>query len=143
MNSLPMKKVQQGFTLIELMIVVAIVGILAAIAIPAYQDYIIRAKITEALGQADMAKAAVSEYRQSMAALPTDNTAAGLATPGSYASRYVTQLQVASGVITVTVSGSTGTTGTITMTPTIGQAGQVNWTCSGTVPPKYRPSTCR
>ncbi|MDD2760401.1 MAG: pilin [Methylomonas sp.] len=139
-----MKKVQQGFTLIELMIVVAIVGILAAIAIPAYQDYIIRAKITEALGQADMAKAAVSEYKQSMAAFPESNAAAGLATDASYASRYVTTLTVSgSGVINVTVSGSTGTTRDIIMTPALGEAGQVNWRCGGTVPQKYRPSTCR
>ena len=143
MNTLPMKKVQQGFTLIELMIVVAIVGILAAIAIPAYQDYIIRAKITEALGQADMAKAAVSEYRQSMAALPTDNAQAGLAAAASYVSRYVTSLTVASGVITVVVSPSTGTSGNITMTPSMGPAGQINWVCAGSVPAKYRPSTCR
>ncbi|MGR8932665.1 MAG: pilin, partial [Gammaproteobacteria bacterium] len=113
MNTLSMKKVQQGFTLIELMIVVAIVGILAAIAIPAYQDYIIRSKVTDALSQADMAKVAISEYRQTNNVYPADQATAGLATAASYATKYVQKLEVAAntGVITVTVTGTTGTTG--------------------------------
>ena len=69
---------QQGFTLIELMIVVAIIGILAAIAIPAYQDYTIRAKVTEAMGLASSAKTSVSEYRLSQSAFPANATQAGL-----------------------------------------------------------------
>ena len=75
-----MKKYQQGFTLIELMIVVAIIGILAAIAIPAYQDYTVRAKVSEAVVAASAAKAAVSEFAVSQNALPTTAAAAGFST---------------------------------------------------------------
>lgn len=146
MNTLPMKKIQQGFTLIELMIVVAIVGILAAIAIPAYQDYIIRAKVTDALSQADMAKVAVAEYAQTNAGvLPTANGQAGLAQPGSYLTKYVTSLTVGTGgAITLVLSNSviTGSTN-IVLTPTAGAAGQLDWKCNGSIASKYRPSSCR
>jgi len=137
-------RLQQGFTLIELMIVVAIIGILAAVAVPAYQDYTVRAKISEALAQADMAKNAVAEFRQTMSSYPNSNASAGLASQASFLSKYVSTLAVGtSGVITVTVTASTGTNGTITMTPTVGAAGQIDWRCGGTVPAKYRPSSCR
>src|SRR6266566_7302170 len=76
-----MKRLQQGFTLIELMIVVAIVGILAAIALPAYQDYIARSKITEALAFLDSAKTSVAEFTASNGGLPSNSSSAGLATP--------------------------------------------------------------
>ena len=76
---------QQGFTLIELMIVVAIIGILAAIAIPAYQDYTIRAQVSEGLSLASGAKAAVSEYYQDRGIMPADNLSAGLATANTIA----------------------------------------------------------
>ncbi|MGZ5036893.1 MAG: pilin, partial [Usitatibacter sp.] len=72
-----MKKVQQGFTLIELMIVVAIIGILAAIAIPAYQDYTIRAKVTELINAAGVCKTSVAEYYQTKGAMPPDITTSG------------------------------------------------------------------
>src|SRR5436309_7350195 len=82
-----MKRIQQGFTLIELMIVVAIVGILAAIALPAYQDYVIRSKMSEAEAAIAACKTSVSEYLSTHASLPADNTAAGC---GTHATQFVT-----------------------------------------------------
>ncbi|HTT07452.1 MAG TPA: pilin [Gammaproteobacteria bacterium] len=139
-----MKKLQQGFTLIELMIVVAIIGILAAVAIPAYQDYTIRARVTEGIGMAAAAKTAVSEYRLSRTAFPADNSAAGVA--NTISSKFVTGLTVTSGVITVTYAtlGNTNADGkTITFAPTLSNS-TVQWICTGgNMPGKYRPANCR
>lgn len=139
-----MKKVQQGFTLIELMIVVAIIGILAAIALPAYNDYTTRAKVSEGIGLAAAAKSAVSEYRISLAAYPTNNTLAGL--PTQIASKYVSSVNVgAAGIITVGYKAAAGVTAasTIIFRPTFA-TGTVDWTCTGgTVQDSYRPSNCR
>ena len=88
-----MKK-QQGFTLIELMIVVAIIGILAAIAIPAYQDYTIRAQVSEGLNLSGAAKAAVTEYFQDQGAFPGTNNLAGLEAAVNIAGKYVSQVSV-------------------------------------------------
>src|SRR5210317_1747821 len=95
-----MKK-QQGFTLIELMIVVAIIGILAAIAIPAYQDYTIRAQVSEGLNLSSGAKAAVTEYYMDRGSYPTDNVLAGLSTAASIDGKYVVSVTNALGLITV------------------------------------------
>src|ERR1700736_5232245 len=100
-----MKRVQQGFTLIELMIVVAIVGILAAIALPAYQDYVIRSKMSEAIAAMAACKTSISEYASSHAAFPADETIAGCSTT---VTKYVASLTVAgTGAITAT-SQNTG-----------------------------------
>ena len=137
-----MRKQQSGFTLIELMIVVAIIGILAAIAIPAYQDYTLRAKVTEGINLAAAAKSAVSEYYVSQGSFPTDNAAAGLNT--TIKSDYVSSVTVSAGKITVTLAGPTEISGkTFTLTPTYAD-GAIKWTCAtGTVEKKYLPANCR
>ena len=146
-----MKKVQQGFTLIELMIVVAIIGILAAIAIPAYQDYTIRAQVSEGLNLSAGAKAAVTEYFQDQGAFPSDNVQAGISQPGTIQGKYVVTVGVAAGVITVTYANNGTQTAnaaisgaTLTMTP-LNNTGSVSWTCAAgnLLQPKWLPAACR
>jgi type IV pilus assembly protein PilA len=145
-----MKKLQQGFTLIELMIVIAILGILMAIAIPAYQDYTVRAKVSEAMQMAAPAKLAVAESASSNGGvLPGTSTAAGYSFPG--ATSFVSSIVIgANGVITAAVTPATGTTGSLVLKPTrVGGASsaQLTWTCDSaagtTIPSKYVPSKCR
>jgi type IV pilus assembly protein PilA len=137
-----MKSAQKGFTLIELMIVVAIIGILAAIAIPAYSDYTKRAKVSELVTAASACKASVSEFYQSEATLPTDVTEAGCS---SNTSKYVASLTVATGVITVAVVTTTGITGNYVLTPTGSTTtGALDWDCtSSTIDDKFLPANCR
>jgi len=142
-----MKK-QQGFTLIELMIVVAIIGILAAIAIPAYSDYTIRAQVSEGITLAGGAKAAVSEFVMDRGAFPTDNTQAGLSAPGDISGKYTTSVTNASGVVTIIYGGTSAhaeLSGDTLMLSAVTSAGSVIWACptTGTVLPKHRPATCR
>ena len=137
-----MKKNMQGFTLIELMIVVAIVAILAAIALPAYQDFLKRSKVSEVAAAAAACKTSVSEYLASNNALPTSTGQAGC---NSIATQYVSGLDVgANGVITVT-SRVTGATGTLTLSPTAVLTDGIvtSWTCNGSIDAKFKPSTCR
>jgi type IV pilus assembly protein PilA len=136
-----MRKIQQGFTLIELMIVVAIIGILAAVALPAYQDYTVRAKVSEVMLAASSAKVPVAEFFQTYGRLPS--TASVAIT--SQTSQYVASLAWDGAVITATSRnlGATDATGTITMTPSDAGGGVLNWACAGSIPAKYRPSSCK
>lgn len=144
-----MKKVQQGFTLIELMIVVAIIGILAAIAIPAYQDYTVRAKMSEALAAASPAKTSVSEFFTAEGSMPADQAAAGF--ESNINSKYVQSVTYdgTTNLITVTVADlgpiAAGTS-VISLSPTTTGVAGVDWSCNaaaGFTDTKYLPATCR
>jgi type IV pilus assembly protein PilA len=138
------RNVQKGFTLIELMIVVAIIGILAAVALPAYQDYTKRARVSEGLGLASGAKTAVAEYFASKSVFPTTNASAGIAPAGSITGNAVRSVTVgAGGGITVVYSTLVASGATIILTPTAAN-GSVKWNCKlGNVDAKFRPSECR
>ena len=143
-----MNTMQKGFTLIELMIVVAIIGILAAIAIPAYTDYTARAKITEAVGALASAKTSVSEYYTSMGKMPADGDAAGINEnpAGSYVDEVV-YAKTSDTVSTVTaeLKGVNGTANgkKFKLTGTGSDAG-VTWACATVdLDQKYLPANCR
>jgi type IV pilus assembly protein PilA len=140
-----MNKMQKGFTLIELMIVIAIIAILAAIALPAYQDYATRAKMSEVIVMTEPAKLAVSETSSSLGALASVTAAnSGYSFPG--ATSYVSAIAIAdtTGVITAT-STVTNAAGSLVLTPTaVGTTAQLTWVCSSPdISPKYLPSKCR
>jgi type IV pilus assembly protein PilA len=142
-----MKKYQQGFTLIELMIVIAILGILMAIAIPAYQDYQVRAKVSEGMNLSSGAKLAVAEVRSSTGAFPGSAASAGIS--ATITGNNVSKVDVgANGLITVTYSGPPVIAGNQLMLEPTFTGGSVKWDCTNavagtTVPSKYLPSQCR
>jgi len=167
-----MKKIQKGFTLIELMIVVAIIGILAAIAIPAYQDYTIRSQVTEGLTLASDIKASIAETTAQTGNWPANLVAVGLALNTDKEARYVDLVDVANGTITITYgkdANSRITNATLAIQPLVNANGDIVWVCGnandpanstndsngavagGTLSPngvtsvldKYMPASCR
>ena len=149
-----MKTLQKGFTLIELMIVVAIIAILAAIAIPAYQDYVIRSQVSEGMSLADGAKTAIAEFYSNNGHFPSNNTSAGLAQPLSINGKYTTKLGTgsdgdAAGKITVTYGNKANSHINTLMLDlsAITHTGSTEWHCSSaggtTIPDKYLPASCR
>ncbi|HEZ6846232.1 TPA: pilin [Neisseria meningitidis] len=162
-----MNTLQKGFTLIELMIVIAIVGILAAVALPAYQDYTARAQVSEAILLAEGQKSAVTEYYLNHGKWPDGNSDAGVASASEIKGKYVEKVEVAKGVITATML-STGVNNEIKGKKLSlwakRQAGSVKWFCgqpvkradagtdaaitadtdtNGKIDTKHLPSTCR
>ena len=140
------RSMQKGFTLIELMIVVAIIGILAAVALPAYQDYTVRAKVSEVVLAASSGRTAVSEAVQvSGTGFPSTDSLV----IQTQSSKYVQSVSYAqtdsvNGVVTAVAQGDSSISGsTITLSGTMGSNAQVNWTCSGTIAAKYRPASCK
>lgn len=163
-----MKTVQKGFTLIELMIVVAIIGILAAIAIPAYQDYTIRSQVTEGLNLAGAVKAAVAETYAQKGTWPADLQEAGIVddsgNPTTPSGKYVTGLAIATGTIVITYGDQANTKingQTLSLKPWLSENDDVMWVCGDATEPstatgdagsgaastsisdKYLPASCR
>jgi type IV pilus assembly protein PilA len=136
---------QKGFTLIELMIVIAIVGILAAVALPAYQDYTIRAKMAEALATIGEAKTSVSEYFIANGTLPSNDATAGIRT--DIGTNIVNSMNYAGGVITLKIAkigGDTAAGNTMLLSLASTKGGTPQWKCKpGTIAAKYLPANCR
>jgi type IV pilus assembly protein PilA len=148
-----MKKMQKGFTLIELMIVVAIIAILAAIAIPAYQDYVIRSQVSEGSVLSDGAKTAISEFYNNRGEFPKSNESAGLAKAASITGKYVSGVDAKDGQIVATFGKESNTkvSGSVLVFSAVTSAGSISWNCKSTaggtkhtdINPKYLPTACR
>ena len=167
-----LRKMQKGFTLIELMIVVAIIGILAAVALPAYQDYTIRAQVTEGPAMTGGLKAAIGDYYSSKGAWPADNENAVCGTTGNanctnFAAtdnkgNYITQIDVLAGGMQITYGNKANAkiaTKTLAIVPGVDNAGNISWICGNAATPngvtkatstaatsvdaRYLPTSCK
>jgi len=143
------QRLAKGFTLIELMIVVAIIAILAAIAIPAYQDYAIRAQVAEGMSLATGAKTAVWDFVSNTGRFPPNNQSAGLATNTSIIGNYVSNVDVTGGLVKVKFQTSKANSRInassiyLALSP-VSHSGSITWNCTkSTVDPKYLPTSCR
>ena len=142
-----MARNQQGFTLIELMIVVSIIGILAAVAVPMYLDYTVRSQIAEGLTVAGGAKSAVTEYYQGTGIFPTDNAQAGLSAATDISGKYVESVTAAGDVITILYGNDANAKidGEIVTLTATDNFGSISWACAsgGVIQNKHLPSPCR
>ncbi len=143
-----MKKIQQGFTLIELMIVVAIIGILAAIAIPAYQDYIARSQMSEAMSLSGGLKVSIAESWSQTGTCPASG-AAGIPAATAVTGNYVLSVLVAGTTPACTIMATMKATGVSagivskTLTLTMGDpGGSITWACTSSAATKYLPKAC-
>ncbi len=146
------RSMQKGFTLIELMIVVAIIGILAAVALPAYQDYTVRAKVSEVILALSAPKTSISEYYATLGVMPPSATSAAIDETGS---KYISGIAYTTtgtdnATVTATVQdlGNTAAVGDVVMVGTgTASTGKVGWVCGGTadttLPAKYLPASCK
>lgn len=137
-----LRKSSAGFTLIELVMVVAIIGILASIVLPSYQTYVKRAYVANGLHFSGRIKFAVYEYYNNNGIWPVDNSAAELLQPDQYQSQEVTSIAVNAGLVTITYNSKVIDNTTVTLAPTFNKG--YSWDCTGgTVPNNLRPPACR